>query len=110
MKNLKSTIEGVWVENKKVALTQSQKQLLETTDDDNFTERENLKEWVKSQKLIEVSEEINEAAQSIYLQHKPTIKEGDSYQLISVSMRYMNGKGSGLINCRVNDKHIQVRF
>jgi hypothetical protein len=44
--------------------------------------------------------------EALYDLHRPDTADGDDYQLISMDVV----NGSGILNCRVNGEHIQVRF
>lgn len=49
-------------------------------------------------------------AQTVYEFHKPVLKETDTYQLIAVDLRIEGLNKNGIINCRINGEHKQIRF
>lgn len=55
----------------------------------------------------DVDPEVAQSLQGIYDANKPVLKEGDVYQLIAADI---NDDGNGIINCRVNGEHIQIRM
>jgi hypothetical protein len=65
---------------------------------------------VKAEREQPLDVESTGAAQVIYEAKKPTLKETDTYQLIAVNMQLVDTNGNGIINCRINGEHIQVRF
>jgi len=78
MKNVQSTVEGVWKSlDEKGELTENDIRL------------------------------ANEA----YTQNKPTLTSDDSYKLISADVLIDDDSAvSGIINCRINGEHEQIRF
>lgn len=106
MKNLQSTVEGTWVELKQVQLTEEQKTLLNSNDEANQEAIKALLAEIKSLREVEAQEEDVVLAQAKYEEVKPTLKETDVYQLISFNITGNNG----ILNCRLNGEHKQVRF
>jgi hypothetical protein len=106
MKNLQSIVEGIWVELKQVQLTKEQKTLLSSKDEANKEAVIALLAEIKSLREVEAQEEDVVLAQAKYEEVKPTLKETDVYQLISFNITGNNG----ILNCRVNGEHKQVRF
>ena len=97
MKNLISTQEGVWLE--KLPPTQAQIEILQ-----NGTQEE--KVAVISQLNITPSNEDIDTANEVYALNKP---QNDNYSLISCDITIDNG-ARGIINCRINGEHKQIRF
>lgn len=59
---------------------------------------------------IAVSEEKASELSAIYQSNKPLLQDGDSYQFIGANVSQDSEQSWGILNCRVNDEHIQVRF
>jgi hypothetical protein len=110
MKNIQSTTEGTWIELIQVKLTQSDRELIESNDESTAAAKATLMHEIKNRRETPLSEEDTEIANSVYAQHKPNLKESDQYQLISANISLNGNVGRGIINCRVNGEHIQVRF
>ena len=97
MKNLSSQIEGVWKE--KLIPTQSQLLVLQ-----NGTQEE--KEAVILAITVNPSNSDLALAIQTYNQNKPT---DENYYLISCDLT-IDDNIRGIINCRVNGEHKQIRF
>ena len=110
MKTIQSTVETIWKEIVKVELTEEEKLLQYSTIEDDIEARKILIDRIKAEREIPVDEEISTLAQSIYEANKPILKENDTYQLIAVNMVLNDKVGNGIINCRVNGEHKQIRF
>lgn len=111
MKTYQSTTEGQWIELKGVELTQEQKELLRSRKEEDKEQQQELYLWIKSQKEGEVEEGKVEELISFYNSVKPELKEEDTYQLISIDLSEKeDGKKVGILNCRVNGEHKQIRF
>jgi hypothetical protein len=101
MKNYTSQEEGVWKENQALKLTEEQLSVIEGEDSVEKTE---LIASVRDNSFVNV-EDVTELV-ALYNAHKPVLKEGDLYAFIN-----MNVSGSnGILNCRVNGEHKQIRF
>lgn len=101
MKKYKSQEEGVWKEILNPEITEEQLVILEG---DDTTEKQELIESIKLSSVQNVVDSTELVA--LYNTHKPVLKEGDAYVFID-----MNVSGSnGLLNCRVNGEHKQIRF
>lgn len=103
MKYLQSTVEGTWIEIKQVSLTAEQMSILKSGDSNAQT---NLRLQIKEQRESIASEEDVTACNAKYVEIKPTLKESDVYELISFDIT----DDSGILNCRVNGEHRQIRF
>jgi hypothetical protein len=53
-------------------------------------------------KIDELKEEMEEL--------RDELKEKDTYQLISINLTEKEDKFTGILNCRVNGEHKQIRF
>jgi DNA-binding response OmpR family regulator len=102
MKNL-TLINNEWKQRVAVELTEEERELLETFSDDRHEERTALAERIHSESLIAADTEDAAAAQALYDQHK--IEGAD---LIAADITLP--EGTGIINCRLNGEHKQIRF
>jgi hypothetical protein len=109
MKTYKSTTEGTWVEILKVELTEEQKVLIVSTNEEDREAKVALAQSLKSQREGTVSKDKAVELVAFYNTIKPVLKETDDYQLISVDISETDSF-QGILNCRVNREHIQVRF
>lgn len=110
MKAIQSTVETIWKEIVKVELTSEEKTLMFSTNEEDEVAKKALIDRVKSERELELDVETSAIAQAIYETNKPTLKSTDTYQLIAVDMRLEGEIGKGIINCRVNEEHRQIRF
>ena len=110
MKQVQSTAETIWKEIVKVELTAEEKVLRHSTSEEDKEARKVLMERIKSERELELDEESATVAQAIYEANKPALKETDTYQLIAVDIQLEGETGTGIINCRVNGEHVQIRF
>ena len=103
MKNL-TLINTTWKQRVTPTVTDAERTLLlaPTTSGNREAKRE-LNESIKTRSLADVSTEEAEQAQAIFDAHKI-----DGSSLIAADISLPNG--IGIINCRVNGKHSQVRF
>jgi hypothetical protein len=110
MKQIQSILEGTWIELLPVTLTQEQRTLLGSTNSEDAEVKAVLIADIKAQREGVLATEDVTIAQAAYLANKPALAEGDTYQLIAVDMTLDNGVTRGILNCRVNGEHKQVRF
>ena len=109
-RDIMSDEEGVWFILNKIELTKEEMDLIKNQDSDNEHKKE-LLERIKLNKKTPAIQEDSDLAQSIYLENKPELKEGDKYRLLSASITLRDNKlVGGLINCRINGNHNQIRF
>jgi hypothetical protein len=107
MYNIQSTTEGQWNKVNKIVLTEAQKELLSSSE--NLQAKQELLQELELAKLTPLSQTESEKYIELYLKHKPVLKVNDEYQLISCNITIYR-KTSGIINCRVNGEHKQIRF
>lgn len=110
MKVIQSTLETIWKEIVKIELTSEEQTLIFSTNEENEVAKKALIDRVKSERELELDVETSAIAQAIYEANKPTLKSTDTYQLIAVNMQLEGNAGTGIINCRVNGEHRQIRF
>lgn len=109
MKTYQSTTEGTWVELLQVTLTEEQKALLISTNEEDKEAKLTLVNTLKSQREGAVSKDKLKDLISFYNEVKPVFKETDVYQLISADLTEAN-PFTGILNFRVNGEHKQIRF
>ena len=109
MKNYQSTTEGTWVELLPVQLTKQQHDLMRSTTASQEDKAE-LVDYIKSQREGQVEAEKANELTAFHNMVKPELKEGDIYQLISIDLSEKEDKFVGILNCRVNGEHKQIRF
>jgi hypothetical protein len=110
MKHIQSTTEETWVELIQVPLTEEQQTLLRSTDSAYKAAKASLLLQIKSEREVSLTSEDVVIAEATYLANKPVLGESDAYQLISIDMTLDNGVTQGILNCRVNGEHKQIRF
>jgi hypothetical protein len=111
MKTYQSTTEGIWVELRGVKLTKEQRDLMRSKNEDDAEAQSELSQWIKSQREVEVDEAKAESLTVFYNTIKPELKEDDTYHLISIDLSEKSeGVYTGILNCRVNGEHEQIRF
>lgn len=111
MANYQSTTEGSWIELLKVELKDEQETLLMSTDEADVDAQKELREQIKAKKEGEVQETKATKLTTFYQGIKPELKEEDTYQLISADVsEKQEGAFTGILNCRVNGEHKQIRF
>jgi hypothetical protein len=108
MENYQSITEGEWLKIEKIVLTETEMELLKSTKEED---KDAKTELLKSKKPIKTILTANESEEfvTLYNNIKPKLKDGDSYQLISIDVVKTNAL-SGILNCRVNNNHEQIRF
>ena len=102
MKNL-TLINNEWEQNIVVGLSEEDRVLLLDNEESKGDAQRLLTERIAAQSLVLASPNDAAEAQSIYDQHKI---EGADLIAAEISLP----EGTGIINCRVNMEHKQVRF
>jgi len=111
MKNLQSTTEGTWIELLPVELTEAQLELIQSTKETDAESKSELIAEIKESRKGAVSSELTEKLNTVYTSLKPELKEEDVYQLISADFSEKSENVfTGIINCRINGEHKQIRF
>jgi len=110
MKNYQSVEEGTWVELLPVQLTKEQRDLLRSNKEEDNNAKQELSAWIKSQREGQVDNTKKNELVSFYNSIKPELKEVDVYQLISIDLSEKENKFVGILNCRINGEHKQIRF
>lgn len=110
MKNLTSNTEGVWLIPIFTQLTAEEHVILQSEKETDAVAKAALLETIKTNRETPASTEDATEAQTVYEFHKPVLKETDTYQLIAVDLRIEGLNKNGIINCRINGEHKQIRF
>lgn len=110
MKRFNSTTEGVWIGIKPVRPTEEDTAILNSINEEDKEAREALRDELKAKREFEVEPETFDKLVEFYNSVKPELKEEDVYQLISIDLTSEKKTFSGLLNCRVNGEHRQIRF
>jgi hypothetical protein len=110
MKNYQSTQEGQWHELLNPDLTQEMALVKELIEEKKFDALRELQEAIRLQREGPVPAEKAEELSQFYLTQKPPVPEGQAYQLIAMDVTEQDSVFRGILNCRVNGEHIQVRF
>jgi hypothetical protein len=109
MKHIETTDGINWKQLNNVVLTQEQRDILKSPE---TQAAKDLRAQLNEGRYTVLSTEQSATVQAKYAELKPELKETDIYQLIAVSM-ILEDDGtiqSGIINCRVNGNHQQIRF
>ena len=109
MRNIISNNEGTWKEFKRVELTTEQQTLLVSQKEEDKISKAELMATIKAQREVSVTSEDIVIFDALYNKVKPTLKAEDVYQLIAINI-YYGEKTFGILNCRVNAEHKQIRF
>lgn len=110
MKNYQSTEEGIWIEVLNPDLTQEFALLQELLAEQQYEAARDVQNAIKVQREGTVPEEKLTDLNVLYQTHKPEIPDGISYQLIAMDISEIDGEFGGILNCRVNGEHKQIRF
>jgi hypothetical protein len=73
-------------------------------------QRNNLTDSINKQSAVELTAQQIADLEAFYENKKPELRDGDDYQLIAIDLREAGDTYSGILNCRVNGEHIQIRF
>ena len=109
MENFQSTIEKQWVKVNNVELTETEKTLLKSTNEDDKDAKNELLATIKSKRFTNLTATKSKEFVDLYDSIKPTLKDTDVYQLISCDISKTD-KLSSILNCRINGEHKQIRF
>jgi predicted transposase YdaD len=109
MENFQSIEEGKWFKINKVELTESEQTLLKSTNEEDTIAKTELLETINSKRFTSLTTIKSKEFVDLYNSIKPAFKDTDVYQLISCNITKTD-KLSGILNCRINGEHKQVRF
>jgi hypothetical protein len=96
-------IGNAWRQKAAVALSEDDRSLLLNRSEDKRDERKALAERIATESHIAAAPEDAAAAQALYDAHKI---EGADLVAADISLP----GGTGIINCRLNGEHQQIRF
>jgi hypothetical protein len=100
--------ETNWFEIKGVTPTTDQQTILQSGTDE---QKLSVMKSINEQRKVIAQDSDAAIAEAAYEANKPALKETDVYQYIATDMTIDdNGKASGIINCRINGEHKQIRF
>ena len=103
MKKQLTLINSEWKQMLDPNVTPEEQAVLENTSPENFETIEELVASIRARSITNASPEDSAAAQTIYDQHKI-----DGAEFIDCHLTLPDGYG--LINCRVENEHKQIRF
>ena len=111
MKTFESIEEGLWYELKEVQLTQEQEELLNSQNPEDIKAQSELVKLIQEEIKGKVSAEKAAELNAFYLNVKPELGQQDIYKLIEIDLtEEVGGVFRGILNCRVNGEHKQIRF
>lgn len=122
MKTLMMKQDGEWIEIKKPQLTKEESETLsgysqktkEVKDFKNYpkptAKEQAVIDKMNKERFGELTKKDKTAAEKLYNEVKPELKEEDKYQLLSFTIHYKEDKPFGILNCRINGEHKQIRF
>jgi hypothetical protein len=109
MKHIETTDGITWKQINNISITKEQNDILKDAESEAASA---LRAELNANRYTVLSAEESVVAKAKYDELKPEVKETDQYQLIAVNMM-LDDDGvatSGIINCRVNGDHKQIRF
>lgn len=109
MKNLQSIEEGKWVELLPFTFTKEEMGLLVSKNPEDIEAKETLLAKIETKTKKAATKTDAAVAKAKYEEVKPTLKEEDTYELITVDV-FIDKTVLGILNCRVNGEHKQIRF
>lgn len=95
-----------WLLTKKVNLTKEEKEIISSNDETRF----DIMKEINKKRYVKASTDVIETCQKIYDEYKPILKEHDKYELIDLNVCLNEDNVKGIINCRINGEHKQIRF
>lgn len=96
-------VKDNWTLTDDLDVTGEERALLNSDDPAQHAEKAALIAALKVRPRLTVSEQDAAAAQTIYAEHMP-----ENATLISAVVELPHG--TGIINCRLNNEHLQIRF
>lgn len=77
----------------------------------SHTEKRIIGKTIRQNATVDVSDEELVELDALHEKLKPELPEGSVYEVIALNAtRHPGGVLSGILNCRVNGQHVQVRF
>ena len=109
MKQFQSITENEWFKINNLNLTKSENELLKSTNEEDRVAKEELINSINVKRKTALTKTESKIYVNLYNKIKPTLTETDIYQLISCDITLVD-KLSGILNCRINGEHKQIRF
>lgn len=107
MKQLKSIIEGSWIEIKQEPCTSEEIAILKSEDTDA---KNALRLQIKERTEV-IPKDLDAAiANAKYAEIKPIIKDTEVYLFVRMDVTIETERVRGILNCKVNEELIQIRF
>jgi hypothetical protein len=94
---------SVWKQQVAVDVTKEEEDILNSSNQENDEARFNIIKKIQNQSFVNPSDEDIATAQSIYDQHKIN-------NSVLISANITIPEGFGIINCKINGEHKQIRF
>jgi hypothetical protein len=109
MKHIETTDGITWKQINNISITKEQGDILKDAESEAASA---LRAELNANRYTVLSTEESVVAKAKYDELKPVVKETDKYDLIAVNMTVGDDDvvTNGIINCRVNGDHIQIRF
>jgi hypothetical protein len=107
MKHIETTDGITWKQINNISITKEQSDILKDAESEAASA---LRAELNANRYTVLSAEESVVAKAKYDELKPEVKETDQYHLIAVNMMLDGDATSGIINCRVNGDHKQIRF
>lgn len=109
MKNFQLKKDSTWVEVLIKEVTEEQKAIL--SSDISLDAKAALLEEIFANKEVSVKKAKKTELDLFYDTIKPILSESDVYELIALDLVELDeSKYLGILNCRVNGEHKQIRF
>jgi hypothetical protein len=110
MKNLYSIEEGKWLELVPVQTSEEEIALLNSKEESDKEAKIALIKTIQANSTKTAKSTDATKAKAKYAEIKPVLKAEDVYEFISMDYNTDDTLVSGILNCRVNNEHLQIRF
>jgi hypothetical protein len=111
MKNFQLVSEKNWVELIPIKLTKEEDNILLLSREEDIELINSILAKLKSEKKEIIEEDKLQLLNSFYNSVKPQLKENEVYELISLDLNEKSENiFTGILNCRINNEHVQIRF
>lgn len=109
MQEYVSMNEFAWLKISKVDLTEKKNAYIAAIKNGNNVLADSIDNEIKSLMYSEPTSEEVEFLNQRYLAAKPQLLENDTYQFIAMNVFVENTTYKSILNCRVNNQHLQIR-
>jgi hypothetical protein len=110
MKNLYSIEEDKWLELVPVETSEEELTLLQSKEEADKEAKIALIKTIQAKSVKTAKSTDANKAKGKYAEIKPVLKAEDVYEFISMEYNTEDTLISGILNYRINDEHIQIRF